>query len=135
MITQQQTIAAALKELDSDRETTVAGVRVTPGGDTHRLLSRLAAHVPCVYCERRLAGIAKAQAEGKFPGGAPGAGLAGDPVQARELYEQGLSLREVGRRLGISHVTVARYVRQETPTARATVRCTSLQSGVVVQSK
>lgn len=60
--------------------------------------------------ERQAAGIAVAKREGKYKGRQPGTFKA-NPRRAMELRERGLSLREIGNALGVSHASAARYLK------------------------
>lgn len=60
--------------------------------------------------ERQAAGIAVAKREGKYKGRRAGTFKA-NPVRVRELKERGLSVREIGSAMGVSVMTVRRYLR------------------------
>lgn len=61
--------------------------------------------------ERQAAGIAVAKKEGKYKGRKPGTFKA-SPDRVRELREKGLSLSEIGSALGVSRMSVSRYLKQ-----------------------
>jgi DNA invertase Pin-like site-specific DNA recombinase len=63
--------------------------------------------------ERQAAGIAVAKKAGKYRGRKPGTTKA-NPERALKLRENGLSVTEITRSLGVSRNTVFRYLREAT---------------------
>ncbi len=59
--------------------------------------------------ERQAAGIAVAKREGKYKGRKAGT-FKGCPDRARELRAKGLSLAEIGSAMGVSRMSVSRYL-------------------------
>lgn len=67
--------------------------------------------------ERQAAGIAVAKREGKYKGRKPGTTKA-SVEEARELRKNGLSLKMIGKALGVSKMAVSRYLKQEEAVAQ-----------------
>jgi len=65
--------------------------------------------------ERQRAGIEAAKAAGKYKGRKRGS-FKEQPARVRDMRERGLTIREISRALGISHVTVHKYLKQTEPT-------------------
>lgn len=86
--------------------------------DTNQLLSEHRAGANAVAemeqetrRERQAAGIAVAKREGKYKGRKRGS-FKVSPARVRELRERGLSLEMIGRALGVSKMSVSRYLKQ-----------------------
>jgi DNA invertase Pin-like site-specific DNA recombinase len=62
--------------------------------------------------ERQAAGIAVAKKAGKYVGGRNKGWRKARPKRARELREKGLSMEMVGKALGVSTMSVSRYLRE-----------------------
>ncbi len=60
--------------------------------------------------ERQAIGIAEAKRHGKYKGRKPGTTKA-NPARAKELREKGLTNEEIARSLGVSVVTVSKYLK------------------------
>ncbi|WP_404309385.1 recombinase family protein [Neorhodopirellula lusitana] len=59
--------------------------------------------------ERQAAGIKVAKKAGKYKGRKPGS-VKANPARAKKLRDDGLTLREIGAALNVSHSTVIRYL-------------------------
>ena len=67
-------------------------------------------HVPLRYAERHSLEIEAAKERGVYQGRKPGATKA-KPSQAKKLRKKGLTLDEIATAMGVSRMTVCRYLK------------------------
>ena len=100
-------------------ESNIAVVSVTQQLDFRGATGRLVASVLFAVAEmeqetrreRQAAGIANAKEQNKYKGGSPGY-RKGKPYRAVRLREKGNTIKEIAQSMGVSTMTVSRYLKQ-----------------------